>query len=1151
MNTSVKNKIQKLFNLFSGGGYICLVLALFVSCNGFFSDNNLEEKIRAAIEYANAKSYDIRIDCDEVYGKIISGTNVSKKVSDKFNIEFKINSGVNFFGWKTYSKDNDNKLTELSEDYIAFSNSSFNDGVYKITATFVKASENIYIKPVCILLPAVTSYYPPYDNAGYPQDTSIKIYFNKSVNLSDFANDDGTLKNITIQTETQNLLKADETITEGSNGPFFKNPYLEDNGKTLVIPTTKGNYFIPQNGAEKDITVTLLLKDLKDAVEGENALFNVDQYEFVYRVNSRKDSSAPKITKFNVARTQEDAVNGTNLISVDEFTHYAAKANYNNDSSVVAANIKNHHVNKVWIYFEADDTQSGVESIELQEQFIRSINGDTAQGTIYDKNSNETTNYKINKTNSSTFSGLFNYEFKGLDDGVVRLSLIAKDRANNSITQSIDLVKDTRMLASPYVTRQYDESIILLDGSEQMEHIFEFFNAEKMKGSEDSFLKTYITDMEGNKYTESFFTRNENDFSDVCRIIDFEWHYEGEEENHIDLSNINFSVDHIETTSTYEYSSLDLGYAKKGTIKINVNPYKIVTYTITSCDTLGNQSSTSTTIPAIVDLAGGTVNRNTQTQEVQSWTFMSKSHVNNASCYLVYENESGIKTNPIVLKYEQTGESTKTSFSGITSWDYNKISIRKTDDPKNATNVRLNATLDNIGKGTYYIYMLFSIYNNNTASEAAALGGKPFVFYKTDEGFSEIEADRPQNSDVPDFTYSITNAGVNTQKLNVHIDWQEDFTFNPEFFYYIYDTKEYHAETDFFIECKPTVYLRVYVYNKKRQLKWGEQKIITITNENDTLPPSIEVDSYNSIYSQGFAKIKVSVNDSLSGIKTDDKGRPVIKVFTSSLNSIQDQIIWDNNPAVKEFYLDNNYIYYPVYGEYPGYIYFYVEDNAGNYYSSEYKYFFMNNINSKAKVEYIEDNIKLSIKAEPVETKYCDTICLNPQFINNNKWEEITNDEGTIIDIQADMVTAEKYVLSLTEKQKKSFIKISPAISFYSGSSYAWEYGQLTFFYPEYLIKKNTNEPLVCELKSFMVCEDDEIAILADKPCFAHTMYCPRNLGIKSDDWENIGMEAKVEMKLQSFTYIVPTDDIPDNYYYVTIIHFADGTVRMTDVKQK
>ena len=105
MNTSVKNKIQNLFNLFSGGGYICLVLTLFVSCNGFFSDNNLEEKIRAAIEYANAKSYDIRIDCDEVYGKIISGANVSKKVSDKFNIEFKINSGVNFLGWKTYVKD--------------------------------------------------------------------------------------------------------------------------------------------------------------------------------------------------------------------------------------------------------------------------------------------------------------------------------------------------------------------------------------------------------------------------------------------------------------------------------------------------------------------------------------------------------------------------------------------------------------------------------------------------------------------------------------------------------------------------------------------------------------------------------------------------------------------------------------------------------------------------------------------------------------------------------------------------------------------------------------------------------------------------------------------------------------------------------------
>ena len=79
----------------------------------------------------------------------------------------------------------------------------------------------------------------------------------------------------------------------------------------------------------------------------------------------------------------------------------------------------------------------------------------------------------------------------------------------------------------------------------------------------------------------------------------------------------------------------------------------------------------------------------------------------------------------------------------------------------------------------------------------------------------------------------------------------------------------------------------------------------------------------------------------------------------------------------------------------------------------------------------------------------------------------------------------------------------------------------------------------------------NDLIIMTDNPCFAHTMYCPRNLGDKSEDWENIGMEAKLLMRSNTFSYAIPLTEIPENYYYVVVIHYADGTVYMTDVKQK
>ncbi len=87
--------------------------------------------------------------------------------------------------------------------------------------------------------------------------------------------------------------------------------------------------------------------------------------------------------------------------------------------------------------------------------------------------------------------------------------------------------------------------------------------------------------------------------------------------------------------------------------------------------------------------------------------------------------------------------------------------------------------------------------------------------------------------------------------------------------------------------------------------------------------------------------------------------------------------------------------------------------------------------------------------------------------------------------------------------------------------------------------------------------------IYCDAPVLVHTMYSTKKLtsGTRASDakvWLTRGREAgHVEYKptgSESFTYSYSADDdsnVPYGSYYVTIVHFADGTVIMGDIKRK
>lgn len=128
---------------------------------------------------------------------------------------------------------------------------------------------------------------------------------------------------------------------------------------------------------------------------------------------------------------------------------------------------------------------------------------------------------------------------------------------------------------------------------------------------------------------------------------------------------------------------------------------------------------------------------------------------------------------------------------------------------------------------------------------------------------------------------------------------------------------------------------------------------------------------------------------------------------------------------------------------------------------------------------------------------------------------------------------------------------------------------QPLYVYPDYLRYKGTANEIVCNNKNWIVGANG-YQIFTDNPVFVHTMYCSKDLSAALyiecrgtatteqyiREWEARAQETGIVTYTgttnTSFTYGSDNlKEIPDGYYYTTIVHFADGTTVMGDVKQK
>ena len=155
-------------------------------------------------------------------------------------------------------------------------------GIYKINVKVLKQVSDIMIRPVCTLLPKISSISPALEANGCNQDSTITIAFNKNMNPESFKNSNGTITGLSITNGDDEDLSA-----------YFGEPSFASDNKTLVIlplcldHTDNTKFLLPPDESKSslNIKVNYTFVDVKD----EDGLSFTENGTHNYKINKNFD----------------------------------------------------------------------------------------------------------------------------------------------------------------------------------------------------------------------------------------------------------------------------------------------------------------------------------------------------------------------------------------------------------------------------------------------------------------------------------------------------------------------------------------------------------------------------------------------------------------------------------------------------------------------------------------------------------------------------------------------------------------------------------------------------------------------------------------------------------------------------------------------
>ena len=351
--------------------------ALFLTgCSNFLKGANTAEQLRAAISYANATPYLIKVLPEKGTGNVVKPASgeAHKKVTDTFEIKFETSSEYEFIAWQISSK----KLTEAQNinNYITIEDPTKSE----TTVSFIKELEDIIITPIVARRPKLLSKTPVKSGSLSLKDTKIQVIFDKKMDPSsiyytkeeitelkkelhledkDFLPENAVIGTTNIYGYKKKTDKGQEYIykniliknndTQENINDRFEAPYFET-PTTLIIAPHRAK--LPDGYTYISVSLD---KSFCYDVEYENGSKKIGLYEsqdWVYQVNNSIDNVPPKMTSCSIK--YKDSSVSILLPSEENLNQYAF---WSTNATMLETNDK-----KINIDFSAGDEGSGLTS---------------------------------------------------------------------------------------------------------------------------------------------------------------------------------------------------------------------------------------------------------------------------------------------------------------------------------------------------------------------------------------------------------------------------------------------------------------------------------------------------------------------------------------------------------------------------------------------------------------------------------------------------------------------------------------------------------------------------------------------------------------------------------------------------------------------
>ncbi|MCR4901106.1 MAG: fibronectin type III domain-containing protein [Treponema sp.] len=427
------------------GALLLIPVVTLALCQNFLKGTDTKNELEKRITYANAPSYEIRVDSNSRgVVKSPAGGIVEKKVTDTFELTFEPLADYEFLKWTIIDSNSKKEL----ENGLYLKLASTTEA--STTCTLVKAPEKdmaLCLCPVVVKRPRIISAAPQNSDVGAYRDAKIRVIFDKNVEENSIyfteaevkakISELGIERSAFLNAGTQDAPKYygytyEDTIyfkniqiedqkTGNSLLEYYGAPYFED-AVTLVIPP--GNTPVLSN---TNIIVTLetgffYKEESKDIKLKE-------EYKWLYFVNSKTDKDLPDI-KTEIIKNN----NGVPLTV--------------NQNSPVATN------KKIQMYINLFDRGSGPYG-QFELELKRTGGSFTKTFKMsFDEVENENAYFGKSQTE------LEEIELSGVPSGVYKLNLIYYDKNLNTVTSSdyyvnVDITAPT---VSNLTSSSYDDA---------------------------------------------------------------------------------------------------------------------------------------------------------------------------------------------------------------------------------------------------------------------------------------------------------------------------------------------------------------------------------------------------------------------------------------------------------------------------------------------------------------------------------------------------------------------------------------------------------------------------------------------------------------------------------------------------------------------